>query len=71
MSTETEEQPSGIPVEIVIRRLDEKKSYQLRLEFIPKEGDTIEVGEVAHKVTEVKYKEVDGAFIPVISLEAK
>lgn len=70
MSTEQEQQ-SGIPVEIVIKKLDEKKTFQIRLEFIPKDGDTIEVGEVAHKVTNVKYKEVDGAFIPVITIEAK
>jgi hypothetical protein len=70
-STENQEQPKGIPVELVVKKLDEKKVYPIRLDFIPKEGDAIELGDVAYKVGNVKYKESDGSFMPVIELVEK
>lgn len=66
-----EEELKGIPVELVIKRLDQRKTYPIRLEFIPKEGDAIQVGEVPHKVVNVKYREDNGSFLPVIEIEPK
>jgi hypothetical protein len=74
MSSETQEnqeQQSGIPVELVIKKMGEKKVYPIRLEFIPKPGDAVDVGETPYKVDTIKYKEDNGSFIPVIELEEK
>lgn len=66
-----DELPKGIPVELVVKRLDERKTYQIRLEFIPKEGDSIHIGDVPHKVVNVKYRDDNGSYLPVIMLEPK
>jgi hypothetical protein len=68
---ENQEQQTGIAVELVVKKLDEKKVYPLKLEFIPNVGDTIELGEAAMVVEKVKYKEENGAFIPVIEIIEK
>jgi hypothetical protein len=45
-----------------------EKLKAVELPFIPKEQDVMQIGSRKYKVIQVKYKEVDHNFVPVIYL---
>lgn len=45
-----------------------EKSKLLPIPFIPKEKDIMQIGSKRYIVYSVKYKEIEGSFIPVITL---
>jgi hypothetical protein len=45
------------------------KLKEVKLPFIPKEKDIMQIGSKQYKVLAVKYKEIEHNFVPVIYLE--
>jgi hypothetical protein len=61
-----EEKPKQKQIEALL--VVGEKSKVMSIPFIPKEKDIMQIGSKRYIVYSVKYKEVEGSFIPVITL---